>query len=793
MKKFSEVLGKKIIINDGAFGSLLQQQVSGDFIPDELILSNPGIIEQVHIDYATAGADIISTNTFGASPLKLKEVDLEDKFEQINREAAKIALKVARDKQTWVAGDIGPCGKLLEPLGTTTFDEVKNSFAQQAKILAEEGVDLIHLETITDIQELRAAVVGILSAVSIPVIASMAFTSDDLSLSGTDGQAFAVTTDFPRLSCVGSNCGTSLANMKTVIEKIARYAHHPIICQPNAGLPEIVNGETVFNIKPDEFADFMDEIYQMGIAVMGSCCGSTPDFTNKLSEKFKNHDVLKRNVSDNLFLSSRTAIKEVSPKKIFIVGERINPTGRKKLRKELESGRLTTVRLDAKEQEKFGAHALDINVNLHKLNLDTARSIIKTVQNMVNLPLVIDSMDPVLIEEFAKLFAGKGVINSISGETESLDTLLPVAQKYNMAFIAVLMDEKGIADTAAERLDIANKIVNEAKKYDIPLRNIIFDPLVLSAGAEIEKVSVTLDTMRLLKQEYPANKIIMGLSNISFGLPNRELVNCTFLTLGAAIGLDMIIANPAHDSIRHQVMAVDFLKSGSKENLAVYTDHFSGFKKKKDQLQQGSESIYDNILEGDGDSAKENIKKILDTEAPAEVIDKHIMPAMNEVGKRYQSKVYFLPQLIASADVVKAILPFIKERLPQKQEGEEEVKILFATVKGDVHDIGKNIVISIIESFNYTVIDLGKDVSTETIIKEAIKHKAKVIGLSTLMTTTMPAMRETVAAISNNEQLKDVMVFVGGAVINKAIADEIDALYSKDGMGMVKIVKESKK
>lgn len=796
MKSIRKVLGKKMIIGDGAFGALLQQEITGDFIPDELNLSKPGLIERIHYDYASAGADYLTTNTFGASPLKLKDVGLVKEFKKINTEAVKIARRIADMKETWVAGDIGPSGKLMEPLGDLTFDQMVENYAAQANILEKSGADFIMLETITDIQEFRAAMVGILSTVKIPVLASMSFTNNDLSMSGTDGRAFAVTSDFVGLSAVGSNCGTSLESMKKVMKKIAQFAHLPILCQPNAGLPVVENGKTVFKVKPDEFADFMEEIYGLGVSVLGSCCGSTPEFTKKLSEKFKDRPILKRDIIQNLILSSRTKIKEVSNKKIFIVGERINPTGRKKLRKELEMGRLTTVRLDAREQEKYSSDALDINVNLHKLDINTAKKIIKTVQNIVNIPLVIDSMDPVLIEEFSKMYAGKGIINSISGEKESLKNLLPLAKKYNMAFIAVLMDDKGISDSAEKRLKIAKKIVKKAKKHGIPLRNIIFDPLVLSAGAEVEKVTVTLDTIGLLKKEFPGNKIIMGLSNVSFGLPNRELVNSAFLAMAVARGLDMVIANPLHESIRHQVLALNFLITGSRENLAFYTDYFSGFKKTtEDQLRQGSESLHDNILQGDTDSAKENIKTILENESPVEVIEKHIMPAMNEVGKRYQEREYFLPQLIASASVVKGVLPFIKEKLPKKQEDgtnidDSDVKVLFATVKGDVHDIGKNIVISILESFNYTVIDLGKDVSVETIISEAVKTKANVVGLSTLMTTTMPAMVETVKAIKETKQLKNTKIFVGGAVINEKMADDLGAYYSRDGMGMVSKLKE---
>ncbi len=809
MRRFKKELGKKIIIGDGAFGSFLQEHVNGHFIPDELNLSKPGLIERVHNDYASCGADFISANTFGASPLKLKDVGLLKYFRQINEEAVKIARRVAEIKEVWVAGDIGPCGKLVEPLGDVSFDEVSRNYSEQAGLLEKEGVDFILLETITDIQELRAALVGILSTVKIPVLASMSFTNEDLSISGTDGEAFAVTADFPGLSAVGANCGTSLENMKKVIGKIAARAFLPILCQANAGLPKLENGKTVFTVRPAEYADYMEELYGLGVSVFGSCCGSTPEFTRKLSQKLKGRDVVKRNIDEGLLLSSRTGVKEVSDKKLFIVGERINPTGRKKLRKELEAGDLTTLRRDAKEQEKYGCDALDINVNLHKPDLDVARNVVRTVQNLVNLPLVIDTMEPALIEEFGKSYAGKGVINSISGERARMEKIMPLARKYNLAFIAVLMDEKGISDSAKERLKIAKGIVKRAAKYGIPSRNIIFDPLVLSAGAEVEKVAVTLETLRLLKKEFPNNKTIVGLSNVSFGLPNRELVNTAFLAMAVANGADMLIANPIHDSIRHQVLALDFLRSGSKENLAHYTRHFSGYVPGPQKTswkagpapdQPAEDTLYENILQGDSQRANVNIKEILETENPADVIGKHVVPAMNEVGRRYQKKELFLPQLITAADVVKSILPFIKEKLAQgktQADGRDappetkdlsETTVLFATVEGDVHDIGKNIVIGILESFNLTVFDLGKDVPPETIVSEALEKGAGVVGLSTLMTTTLPAMTETVKALRANEKLKDIKIFVGGAVIDQTVADSVGALYARDGMDMVKMI-----
>jgi 5-methyltetrahydrofolate--homocysteine methyltransferase len=789
MKKIMDILGKKVIIGDGSMGALLESRLSGPFIPDELNLSNPELIRDIHREYARAGADFITTNTFGASPLKLREISLEKRFGAINREAVRIARSIAEKNRIWVAGNLGPCGKLIEPLGEMEFSQVRQNFSRQARELEKAGADFILIETITEIQEFRAAVVGALSTVRIPVMASMSFVNDDLSLSGTDGSVFAVTSGFPGLTAVGSNCGNSLENMNKAMKKIADFSILPILCQPNAGLPVVEKGKTVFKVKAGEFADFMEDIYRLGTSIVGSCCGSDPDFTRELARRFKRRPVFKRKLPPDLILTTRSGMKPVSNDKIFLVGERINPTGRKILRRELESGRLTTVKYDARQQEKAGSDALDINLNIHQLDKGIVCNIIKSVQNMVDIPLFIDSTDPEIVEEFCRLYPGKGVINSISGERKSMKNLLPLAKTYNQAFVAALIDDQGIADSPDRRCSVARKIVRASEKLGIPRKNIIFDPLVLSAGAEISKVRVTLDTLELLKKEFPDNKTIIGLSNISFGLPNRELVNAVFLSLAASRGLDMVIANPLQQSLRDHLIVTNFLSSGSEKYLSRFIETFSGFEKKAaDQLHAGSDSLYDNILEGDSDSARENIGKLLGKSSSMDVIGSIIVPAMNEVGNRYQRKDFFLPQLIAAADVVKAVLPAIKEKLAgSRQSG--GTTVMLATVKGDIHDIGKNIIVSILESFNYTVIDLGKDVAAERIIAEAEKFRPDVIGLSTLMTTTIPEMLATVELIKTREILKAVKLFIGGAVVNRKMADRAGVHYARDGIELVKKLK----
>lgn len=791
MKKFPETIGKKIIIGDGAMGTLLHGEINGEFIPEELNLSRPDVIEKIHREYAKSGADFLTTNTFGATSLKLKEFSLENEFERINREAARIARKIADENNIWVAGDIGPCGKLVDPLGDLSFEETRDIYGAEAKLLEKGGADFILLETITDIQEFRAAVIGILENVKIPVVGNMSFTNGDLSMSGTNGETFAVTSDFFGLSCVGSNCGASLESMEIVIEKILKFSTKPVLCQPNAGIPVIKDGRTVFNVKADEFGDFMENIYKKGVSVIGSCCGSTPEFTNVLSKRFGGKPVVNREIEKGLFLTTGTSMKDVSNNKIFLVGERINPTGRKKLKKEIENGKLTTVRKDAREQEAKGSDALDININLFNLDISIVRNIIKSVQNMVNIPLFIDSTDPDTIEEFSKLYRGKGVINSVSGEEKSLNRILPLAKKYNMALIASLLDDSGIPDSAPERVKIARRIYKRAVENGISAGNIIFDPLVISAGTVSGSAKVILETLKLVKKEFPENKTIAGLSNISFGLPNRELINSTFLSMAAAEGLDMVIANPVSDVLMDSIRSINLLGFGSKETITEYTDRFSGFMEKPgiEISAENTGDLKQNIIDGDVENSVENIKVLVKDNSPSALIKDFVIPAMNEVGRRYREKIFFLPHLIASADAVKKILPYIKAKLP-KSGNDSRIKILFATVKGDVHDIGKNIIISILESFNYNVIDLGKDVPAKKIVETAIRNNVDIIGLSTLMTTTIPSMKSAVDLIMETSELDGVKIFVGGAVVTKKMAKDFGTYFTRDGMEMVNIIKD---
>ena len=806
MRRFEKVFNSRMLIADGAMGTLLQQKLPAGFIPDEINLSSPRTVAAIHHEYARSGADILTSNTFGASPLKLRQSGLEKKFRQINFEALRLVREVADREGCWVAGDIGPSGRLIEPLGDLGFTNAAASFGAQARALQRGGADFILLETIGDIQEFRAALVGILASVTIPVLASMSFSTNGVSLSGSDGRVFAVTSDFIGLLAVGANCGSSLEDTRLAMELIARHSPKPIFCQPNAGLPRLAkkgNGKTVFSVTPSQFADFMSDMVGLGAALIGSCCGSTPEFTRELAKRYKNYPIRHRaacgagggagDLPLRLRFATRTRVSEPQPGRIFLVGERINPSNRPKLRRELEQGCLTTARFDAREQARAGADALDLNLNTSGALADTiVAAVCQGVQHAADLPLFIDTTDPRRVEVFARNFAGKGVINSISGETKSLRRLLPLARKYNLALIASLLDENGIPATVAGRLRIARRIMAAAVRLQIPPRDLIFDPLVLSAAAAGDKVAVTLDTIAALKSEFPDNRVVIGLSNISFGLPNRPLLNAVFLGLAASRGLDMVIANPLDETMRQQLLAVNLLADATPASLSAFIAAQSPpGAKTEDRVHQGSSSLNENIIEGDIDSARQNLDRLLKAERPLKLIEGHVIPAMNEVGRRYQNGEFFLPHLIAAAEVVKAILPAIRQRLGTAAVGERPARVTLATVKGDIHDIGKNIVASILESFNFSVHDLGRDVAPEKIVTAAVREQSDVIGLSSLMTTTLPAMFHTIELIKTSRELQRVRVFIGGAVVSAEIARQHGVDYARDGLEMARRIQNN--
>jgi 5-methyltetrahydrofolate--homocysteine methyltransferase len=643
------------------------------------------------------------------------------------------------------------------------------------------------LETITDLQELRAAIVGILSVVHLPLLVSLSFNEDLTAITGTTAAAFAVAAGFAGVQALGTNCGNSFVHTASLVQEMTRHSPLPVFCQPNAGLPEYHSGKTVYTIQPQEFAAALEDAYRAGAAIIGSCCGSTPDFTRELAARFKNRPVLRQELPDQTLLSSRTQTRSIRGRRLFIIGERINPSGRKKLLQELEDGHLGTVRADARAQDQAGCDAIDINVNIPHLAPALVEEIARTVQNATMLPLVIDSTSPAAVEAFAQNYAGKGLLNSVSGERSSLKRLLPLARKYHLAIVVAPLDERGVPATAAQRLHLAKKIAHRAKKMGIPASDIIFDALVTSAASEPEKVAVTLDTLRLLKWEFPSSPTVIGLSNISYGLPQRALLNSAFLSLAVAAGLDMVIANPLDSSLVDQITALNFLHSGDKNWLNEYIRRFSGTAAMDNNEKKGAArqlSLTEAIVEGDGETAQQAVTTLLASESAASIIDRHILPAMNEVGRRYQEKILFLPQLMAAADAVRAILPRLKEKLPHSGQGAAH-RVMLATVQGDIHDIGKNLVASILESYNYTIIDLGKNVPAETVIVQARRQRVDIIGLSTLMTTTIPALESTVLEIKNQPQFERIPIFIGGAVITPKIAASLGVNYARDGIEMV--------
>ncbi len=770
---------KNLIIADGAMGTMLFSLSNRNVCSAEMNLVEPQLVKKVHRLYAQAGAGFITSNTFSASAIRLKEFRLEKKFQKINRQAVALARQIADEFKLMVAGNIGPSGELLEPAGKLSFAQIVKNFEQQARLLERCGVDFFLLETFTDLLELKAALIAVSRVSDLPILASCSFTFEDRLANGTSAAVISATLDFPAVEALGANCGTTLNNMRQVISDFQQTSPKKIICQPNAEVAGAESGKQLYS--PEELADFFEEIYPQGIAVIGSCCGSTPDHTAALARKFRNRQATSQKVSSGLYLTSERRTMIIRPERLCLIGERINPAGRKKMQQELLRGSLFIVRKEAVEQEKAGAEVLDVNLNIPELKLETVKKTCWSLQNLTDLPLAIDSKDPEIISTFLQCYRGKALINSVSGEEKSLQKILPLAKKFNLPFVASLLDRRGIPDKAERRVQIARKIVRKALKAGISLRQIIFDPLVGNLASEPQTVKTTLETIRLLKKHFPHNSIIIGLSNVSFGLPNRDLLNSAFMAQAIAAGANLIIANPLSEQLRNYFLTLKLLQCPDRKNLDSFLTIQSPAVEQKEESRQ-TPDFYESILSGDVYNATNIISRMLETKPALEIIKAEIVPAMNLIGEKYQNRELFLPHLISAAETVKAVFPLLKSRLPH-QELKSRLKIMLATVEGDIHDIGKNLVLAVLEGFNLQVIDAGKDVPAEKILQLAKKEEVSVVGLSSLMTTTLAALEKTVQLLQR--ELPQVTIFVGGAVISEAFASRLKVNYAADGMAMI--------
>lgn len=762
---------------DGGAGTLLQSWgLKAGEKPETWNITNPDKIIEMHRLYLEAGANIITTCTFGANRLKF------DNLEEIVTAAVRNA-KTAREgyDDAYIALDIGPTGKMLEPLGDLKFEDAVSIFSETIKIGAKAGADLVLIETINDSYEAKAAVLAAKESCNLPVFVTCVYDSTHKLMTGADPKAMIAMLEGLGIDAIGMNCSLGPKQMAEIVPEFAEYSSLPIIVNPNAGLPGTENGKTVYDIDADEFSDIMCGIVKSGATIIGGCCGTTPDYIRKTVEKTKNLPFSLPEKKNHTLVSSYTHAVEIGRNPV-IIGERINPTGKKRFKEALRENDIGYILNEGLAQNKKGVSILDVNVGLPEID-ETAMmvSVIKALQGVTDLPLQIDTVDPVAMEKAMRIYNGKALINSVSGKEESMKAVFPLIKKYGGAVIAVTLDENGIPASAEERVEIAKKIISRAKEYGIDEKDIIVDPLAMAVSSDSESANVTLEAVKTLHNT--GIKTSLGVSNISFGLPSRADVNSVFYTMAMQCGLDCAIINPFSDEMMkawHCFMAL----TGKDENCSDYIEFADKLSPVQTQTAEKSDMSLDGcIINGLKEQAGAVASELLKSISPMEIIDGMIIPALNTVGKGFEEKTVYLPQLLMSAQAAKEAFEAIKSAIPSGES--KKGKVIIATVKGDVHDIGKNIVKVLLENYGYEVNDLGKDVAPETIVDAVKSSGARLVGLSALMTTTVPAMEETIKLL--RKAVPDCKVMVGGAVMTEEYAAMIDAdNYGNDAMAAVR-------
>ena len=810
-KEFREFVNKGPIILDGATGTnLMAAGMPIGVCPEAWILEHKEVLLNLQRGYVEAGTNIVYAPTFTGNRIKLEEYGLADRITEINTELVRLSREAVGDKAL-VAGDMTMTGQQLFPLGELMFEELVEVYKEQASILDKAGADLFVVETMMSLQECRAAVLAIKEVSDKPVMVTLTYNEDGRTLYGTPPEAAVVVLQSLGADVIGINCSTGPMEMIEPVKIMAEYATIPILAKPNAGLPELVDGETVYRMTPEEFAEAGAALVEAGAAIVGGCCGTTPEHIAALTAKVKGMELITPLKSHRRILSSeRKAVEIDLDGNFLVVGERINPTGKKKLQAELREGRLDLVRNMAMDQESNGAAILDINMGMNGIDeLQMMKKVIYEVSSTVDCPLCIDSSHVDVIEEALKIYPGRALINSISLETEKMEKLLPVAAKYGAMFILLPLSDAGLPQNIAEKKAIINEIYDKALALGMSHADIVVDGLVATIGANANAAVECFETIDYCKNEKKL-PTICGLSNISFGLPERGYVNTAFLTMAINRGLTMAIANPSQDLLMNAAFASDMLLNRPSSDIR-YIEHMNKFTEKNAQFEtvrvnkaaasgeaasgEGRVSkelsenpVFKAVLKGSKETIISEVDKVLaDGAEPDAIINDYLIPAINEVGELFNSKKYFLPQLIGSANTMKEAIDYLEPKMERKSAGGDMPTLVIATVEGDIHDIGKNLVVLMLKNYGYNVIDMGKDVKCEDIVDLAIKEDAAIIGLSALMTTTMMRMKDVVE-LCKEKGCKSKVV-IGGACITQSFADEIGADgYSKDAADCVKLV-----
>ncbi|MDC7126285.1 MAG: homocysteine S-methyltransferase family protein [Spirochaetales bacterium] len=800
-KNIREILENRILILDGATGTEMQKRgIPTGVSPELWSIDNLEVSSEIYRSYAEAGSDVLYTCTFGGTPWKLEEFGASDKTEEVNRIIAANAVKTADGiasegkKRPFIAGDIGPSGRFVMPFGDLGFEEAVNGFKRQVKGLNDGGVDLFVIETQIDIQESRAALIAVKEVCDAFTMVSMTFDETGRTLNGTTPEAMAITLKSLGADVIGVNCSTGPLEMLKVIERIRSVVDIPVMAKPNAGMPLIKDGKTVFPMEAKEFSSFAKGFVEAGVNIMGGCCGTNPEHIKLLAAEMKDLSPVKPNTVDKVMLSSATElllINHDSP--IRIIGERINPTGKKTLQAELKAGNMGYVRKLARDQAAAGADLLDLNAGMPGINeKDTLLDIISTVVPAVNIPLVIDSSDPDVVEAAVRYYPGRALINSISAEKEKLAKLMPVAARYGAMLIVLPIADNELPSKAERRKELVNDIASEAAKYGYTNKDLVVDGLVMTVSSDQSAAAETLETVRWASSQ--GYGTVLGLSNISFGLPERGWINSAFFAMAAGAGLTWAIANPSHELLMNTKAAADVLTVRDRDSIK-YIEKFTAMKGSDKEKKNTKESlpelsiedhIVSAVIEGRREDIEDLCRRALEAGIkPSVLLQDKMIPAIMKVGDFYDAKKYFLPQLIASAETMQKGFGILEPVLKASGDNKAKGTLVFATVQGDIHDIGKNIVVLMLRNFGFEVIDLGKDISADSIIEAAIEYKADIVGMSALMTTTMVRMPEVIALAK--EKGLNCKFMVGGAVVTRAWAASIGAEYSSDGVEAVNV------
>ena len=796
-------LQKRILFCDGGMGSLLQEAgLKPGELPGTWNITHPEELVKIHKAYLEAGADIVTTNTFGVDRLKYNETT-EFQLEPVIRAAVANAKEAIRQsgKQAWIGLDMGPTGKLLKPMGDLAFEDCYAIYREVVEIGADAGADFVLIETMSDSYETKAAVLAAKEGCNLPIFVTVTFDERGKLLTGGSPASIVAMLEGLDVDVLGMNCGLGPVQMKEILKDILEVSSTPVMINPNAGLPRSENGKTVYDIDAAHFAKTVEEIVDMGARIVGGCCGTTPEHIRMVAERCRDKQPVPVTKKNRTVVSSFAQAVEIG-KNPVIIGERINPTGKSKFKQALRDHNLEYILREGVTQQDHGAHVLDVNVGLPEIDEPSMlEEVVRELQSIIDLPLQLDTTDAEAMERAMRVYNGKPLINSVNGKEESMRTVFPLVQKYGGVVVALALDEDGIPETAEGRIEVAKKIYRTAAEYGIGPEDIVIDALCLTVSSDSQGAITTLETLRRVRDELHG-KTILGVSNISFGLPQREIINAAFFTMAMQNGLSAAIINPNSEAMMrayYSFRALMNLDPQCSEYISIYSGQVASLGQSAVAGNggsaagsaagaaggQGTSDLHASIVKGLKDQAVHAARELLETQDALDVINSQIIPALDVVGKGFEKGTMFLPQLLMSAEAAKGAFEIIKEKMDASgQKQEKKGTIILATVKGDIHDIGKNIVKVLLENYSYDVLDLGKDVPPEMIVETAVEKHIQLVGLSALMTTTVPSMEETIVQL--REKAPWVKVMVGGAVLTQEYADTMGAdQYCRDAMASV--------